>query len=209
MTSPYCIIRLRKTEPPRYPDPRTLLASNPYTPPAILAQSIMKSSPLLSALVVVREWLHDSAATSPPLDPGATNGYWTFTRHVVVQNLRMGSSTGGTVSEMDPDAVNRGTGKALAVDDAVGCGILNSVWPLTQLVIRRTMKSYSYRHCSPWFAQGGWRKRWRCVDEQNRTGAQQASAVLCYCDGKAYVSLNYLKSHCCLIPFPPPSECGP
>ncbi|EPS94050.1 hypothetical protein FOMPIDRAFT_1044042 [Fomitopsis schrenkii] len=113
------IMPLRKTEPPRYPDPRTLLASNPYTPPAILAQSIMKSSPLLSALVVVREWLHDSAAaSSPPIDPGATNGYWTFTKHVVVQNRRMGSAAGGVVSEMDPDAVNRGAGKALAVDDA-------------------------------------------------------------------------------------------
>ncbi|EPS94048.1 hypothetical protein FOMPIDRAFT_1063333 [Fomitopsis schrenkii] len=113
------IMPLRKTEPPRYPDPRTLLASNPYTPPAILAQSIMKSSPLLSALVVVREWLHDSAAaSSPPIDPGATNGYWTFTKHVVVQNRRMGGSVGGVVSEMDPDAVNRGAGKALAVDDA-------------------------------------------------------------------------------------------
>lgn len=112
--------RLRKTEPPRCPDPRTLLASNPYIPPAILAQSIMKSSPSLSALVVVREWLHDSAAaSSPPIDPGATNGYLTFTKHVVVQSLRMGGSAGGTVSEMDPDAVNREAGKALAVDDAV------------------------------------------------------------------------------------------
>ena len=86
----------------------------------------MKSSPLLSALVVVREWLHDSAAASPPLDPGATNGYWTFTKHVVVQNLRMGSSVGGVVSEMDPDAVNRGAGKALAVDDAVRRGSIFS-----------------------------------------------------------------------------------
>ncbi|KZT66080.1 hypothetical protein DAEQUDRAFT_813825 [Daedalea quercina L-15889] len=113
------IMSLRKTEPPKYPDPRSLLASNPYTPPATLAQSIMNVSPLLSALVVVREWLHETAAASPPIDPGPTNGYWKFTKHVAMQNLRMGTSAGGIVSEMDPDAVNRdGQGKSLAVDDA-------------------------------------------------------------------------------------------
>ncbi|KAH9929251.1 nuclear pore protein 84/107 [Fomitopsis serialis] len=113
------IMPLRKTAPPEYPDPRSLLASNPYTPPATLAQSIMNASPLLSALVVVREWLHDAASAVPPLDPGATNGYWRFTNHVVKQNLRTGGAAGGIVSEMDPDAVNRGEqAKALAVDDA-------------------------------------------------------------------------------------------
>ncbi|TFY52382.1 hypothetical protein EVJ58_g10050 [Rhodofomes roseus] len=110
---------LRKTAPTQYPDPRSLLASNPYTPPATLAQSIMNASPLLSALVVVREWLHEMAATVPPIDPGAINGYWRFTKHVLMQDLRMSSATDAVVSEMDPDAVNRGAqAKALAIDDA-------------------------------------------------------------------------------------------
>ncbi|KAI1785823.1 hypothetical protein LXA43DRAFT_1095032 [Ganoderma leucocontextum] len=71
------LMSLRKTTPPEYPHPRDLLAANPYMPPATLAQSIMHASPLLSALVVVREWLHDSAPL--PATPGATNGYWWFT----------------------------------------------------------------------------------------------------------------------------------
>lgn len=111
---------LRKTAPPQYPHARTLLASNPYAPPASLAQSIMNASPLLSSLVVVREWLHETATPAATLDPGATTGYWRFTRHVIVQGLRTGRSAGGIVKEMDPDAVNRADGSALAIDDAVG-----------------------------------------------------------------------------------------
>ena len=111
--------RLRKTAPPEYPHPRDLLAANPYTPPAALAQSIMNASPTLSSLVVVREWLHDSAPL--PATPGATNGYWRFTRNAVLQGKRTGRVAGGVVSELDPDAVNRGSeeGKSLAPDDTV------------------------------------------------------------------------------------------
>ncbi|KAL6298142.1 nuclear pore protein 84/107 [Sparassis latifolia] len=114
------LIPLRKTIPQQYPDPRALLATNPYTPPASLAQSIMHASPLLSALVVVREWLHESAPNPSALSPGAATGYWKFTRHVVTQDKRTGQTGGGVIGEMDPDAVNR-TGndrKTLAVDDA-------------------------------------------------------------------------------------------
>ncbi|KAI0942549.1 hypothetical protein AcW1_003147 [Taiwanofungus camphoratus] len=112
------LMPLRKTAPPQYPHARTLLASNPYAPPASLAQSIMNASPLLSSLVVVREWLHETAPPATTLDPGATTGYWRFTRHVIVQGLRTGRSAGGIVKEMDPDAVNRADGSALAIDDA-------------------------------------------------------------------------------------------
>ncbi len=79
----------------------------------------MHASPLLSALVVVREWLHDSAPL--PATPGATNGYWRFTRNAVLQGKRTGRVAGGVVAELDPDAVNRGAeeGKGLAPDDAV------------------------------------------------------------------------------------------
>ncbi|OBZ72749.1 hypothetical protein A0H81_06689 [Grifola frondosa] len=114
------LMSLRKTAPPIYPDPRTLLASNPYTPPAILAQSTMHSSPLLSALVVVQEWLHDSAPLPSAYPLGATTGYWRFTRNAVLQGKRTGRPGAGLVSEMDPDAINRDTseGKGLAPDDA-------------------------------------------------------------------------------------------
>ena len=124
--------RLRKTTPPEHPHPRALLAENPYTPPAALAQSIMHASPLLSALVVVREWLHDSAPAPPA--PGATNGYWRFTRNAVLQGKRTARPGAGLVEEMDPDAADRvagDEGRNLAPDDAV------SLWPLRCCVCAR------------------------------------------------------------------------
>lgn len=97
---------------------RDLLSENPYTPTSTLAQAIMHASPLLSELVVVREWLQDTAP--PPQHPEATTGYWKFTKHGVMQALRMGGvPRGGLVKEMDPDAVSRGDGRMLAADDTV------------------------------------------------------------------------------------------
>ncbi|KAK7023754.1 nuclear pore complex protein [Favolaschia claudopus] len=113
------VIPARKTEGPRMPTARELLAENPYTPTLTLAQAIMHASPLLSELVAVREWLQDSAP--PPHHPEATTGYWKFTKHSVMQSMRLGNAGGGTrdglVKEMDPDAVNRGDGRMLAADD--------------------------------------------------------------------------------------------
>ncbi|KAF8884657.1 nuclear pore protein 84/107 [Infundibulicybe gibba] len=85
------------------PDARDLLSENPYTPTSTLAQAIMNASPLLTELVVVREWLHDTAPS--PQYPEATTGYWKFTKHSVMQSLRMGKThRDGLVKEMDPDA---------------------------------------------------------------------------------------------------------
>ncbi|KAJ6546893.1 nuclear pore protein 84/107 [Mycena capillaripes] len=111
------VMPARKTEGPSMPTARELLAENPYTPTSTLAQAIMHASPLLSELVVVREWLQDSAP--PPQHPEATTGYWKFTKHGVMQSLRMGGggARDGLVKEMDPDAVNRGDGRMLAADD--------------------------------------------------------------------------------------------
>ncbi|KAI6131044.1 nuclear pore protein 84/107 [Pisolithus croceorrhizus] len=107
----------RKMEPVSHPQPETLLAQNPFTPTVTLAQAIMYASPLLSELVVVREWLHETATTVQ--HPELTTGYWKFTKHNVMQGLRTGAGTReGLVREMDPDAVNRGDGKTLAADDA-------------------------------------------------------------------------------------------
>lgn len=80
----------------------------------------MKNSHLLNELVVVREWLHDSAPTPRP--PEATTGYWKFTKHRLLQGLRTGNKkeVEPLVTELDPDAVNReDDSKGLSADDAV------------------------------------------------------------------------------------------
>lgn len=82
----------------------------------------MAASRTLSELVIVREWLHDTAP--PPPRPDASTGYWRFTKHRVTQG-RWTGNTGRTaenvVREMDPDAVVREAeiGRSLAGDDAV------------------------------------------------------------------------------------------
>ena len=104
----------RQTDPLPLPSPRALLHLNPYTPTSTLTQSIMASSPLLTELIVVREWLHETAPS--PSNPEATTGYWKFTKHGVMQTLRTTGRDGGLVKAMDPDAPNR-EGKTLAPDD--------------------------------------------------------------------------------------------
>ncbi|EKM50986.1 uncharacterized protein PHACADRAFT_177673 [Phanerochaete carnosa HHB-10118-sp] len=108
------VMPMRKTAYPSYPRAAQLLTENPYTPPSTLAQAIMHASRLLAELVVVREWLHDTAP--PPASVDATTGYWKFTKHQVMQALRMNKSAG--LSGMDPDAINREEGGNLAPDDA-------------------------------------------------------------------------------------------
>jgi len=107
----------RETEPPPQPSARALLASNPYTPTSALAQATMAASRTLSELVVVREWLHDTAP--PPPHPDASTGYWRFTKHRVTQGLWTAADS--VVREMDPDSVMREAeiGRSLAADDAV------------------------------------------------------------------------------------------
>ncbi|CAK5283093.1 unnamed protein product [Mycena citricolor] len=110
------VMPARKTEPPPTPTARELLRENPYTPTSTLAQAIMHASPLLSELIAVREWLQDTAPE--PTHPEASTGYWKFTKHGVMQGLRMGGVVrDGLIKEMDPDAVNRGDGRMLAADD--------------------------------------------------------------------------------------------
>lgn len=80
----------------------------------------MNASPLLTKLIVVREWLQETAPAS--LRPEATIGYWKFTKYNVMQSLRTGTGhRDGLVKEMDPDAVNRDRdrGRGLAADDMV------------------------------------------------------------------------------------------
>lgn len=112
------VCRPRKVEALPMPSPRDLLAQNPFTPTSTLAQAIMNTSPLLTELIVVREWLQEIAPS--PQHPEATTGYWKFTKHSIMQTLRSaGGQRDGLVKEMDPDVVNKGDGRALASDDAV------------------------------------------------------------------------------------------
>lgn len=108
--------RARKTEFKRSVTAGELLSENPYTPTSTVAQAILNANPLLSELIVVREWLHDTA--SSPQNPEATTGYRKFTKHSVMKSLRSGQRN-GLVKEMDPDAVNREPGSSLAADDMV------------------------------------------------------------------------------------------
>lgn len=114
------LTRARKTNPPALLSAHELLAENPYTTTSTLAQAIMNASPLLTELIVVREWLQEIAPA--PQRPEATTGYWKFTKHNVMQALRTGTGQrDGLVKEMDPDVVNRGGGRALSTDDTVSC----------------------------------------------------------------------------------------
>jgi len=113
------ILRHRKQQFPGWPSPQQLLQENPYTPTSTLAQAIMHSSRLFYELVIVREWLHDTAP--PPPVPDAATGYWKFTKYQLTQALRTGNrmQSDGLVREMDPDAPNRDDARGLAADDAV------------------------------------------------------------------------------------------
>ncbi|KAH9075675.1 107-domain-containing protein [Lactarius deliciosus] len=114
-------VLLARPEPPPQPSARALLATNPYTPTSTLAQATLAASRALSELVVVREWLHDTAP--PPPHPDASTGYWRFTKHRVTQGLwtgNTGRAADSVVREMDPDSVVREAeiGRGLAADDA-------------------------------------------------------------------------------------------
>ncbi len=83
-------------------------------PTSALSQAIFRASPLLTELMVVREWLQETApAACAPR--GEHGGYWKFTKHTINQGVRTGHAPReGLVSDMDPDAVNRVDGAGLA-----------------------------------------------------------------------------------------------
>ncbi|PFH53633.1 hypothetical protein AMATHDRAFT_79092 [Amanita thiersii Skay4041] len=102
--------RKTATPPPNF-------VPNPYTPTSTLAQAILRSSQLLTELVIVREWLHETAPQ--PAIPEATTGYLNFTKHAVMQDRRLNRNP-TTVDHLDPDAPNRPNDSPaqLASDDA-------------------------------------------------------------------------------------------
>ena len=180
----------RKTEPLPLPSPRDLLSENPYTPTSTLAQAIMNSSPLLSELIVVREWLHDTAPQ--PQHPEATTGYWKFTKHSIMQALRTGSAyRDGLVREMDPDAMNRGDGRALAADDTVGFlpNLLRYNDVKCSRRIARIMKRALHMFCMRMSVQESSKMQSNCAERHTSHGGQPASEDRCCSSG---VQLVYL-----------------
>jgi len=115
------MLSARKTEPQTAPvTPHDLLRNNPFTPTSTLAQAVMQSSRLLTELIVIREWLQD---TAPPVqNPGATTGYLPATRHnaslAKLISGRPGTNSAALVKELDPDVLNREDGSHYMADDA-------------------------------------------------------------------------------------------
>ena len=175
--------------PPSYPTPQFLIATNPYTPTATLAQAIMQASPLLTELVVVREWLHETARFDP--GPGSSTGYWKFTKYQLLQNARMGKGKqrdSGIVSEMDPDAPTR-EGVVLAADDAVSCSAFSPFSVYSRGC--RHMTKPLYKHCILVFVPDDWMKRESYVGEHINRGELQAYVDHCCFNGKPFVSGVY------------------
>lgn len=145
--------RARKTESPTFEYAQDILQQNPYTPTSTIAQAILNASPVLTELIVVREWLQDTAP--PPMQPEATTGYWKFTKHNIMQALRTGASPrSGLVKEMDPDAVNRGDARSLAADDSVRRFFFLCA-AISYLLYFRATRKVSYRLCMGIFEPGG------------------------------------------------------
>lgn len=164
------------------------MAANPYTPTSALAQATMAASRTLSELVVVREWLHDTAP--PPPHPDASTGYWRFTKHRVTQGLwtgNTGRAADSVVREMDPDSVVREAeaGRSLAADDAVRYDL-----PLVLLVgsdvisseLRQGAGTYTFCLCP----RGEHRRRdqalSRCASALARGNYPRFSSLLLACD---------------------------
>jgi hypothetical protein len=148
----------------------------------------MAASRTLSELVVVREWLHDTAP--PPPRPDASTGYWRFTKHRVTQGRwtgNTGRAAENVVREMDPDAVVREAeiGRSLAGDDAVRSGFAScsrSHLP----IIRATTRRFPTR-CLRMCAQGTSRMRSNFAVMRINLGAQRASVALFSSHGPRFV----------------------
>lgn len=124
---------------------KKLVKDNPWTSPSNLVGAFLGASPMLGELVVVREWLHDTAP-GPKATADIGNGYCRWTKLMLDQKKRTrGISTGGQrglVDKLDPDAPFRSTldiapdvhgptrtpgsgSKTLAPDDLASSRLLN------------------------------------------------------------------------------------
>ncbi|KAF6745641.1 nuclear pore complex protein [Ephemerocybe angulata] len=125
------LLPARKTEFLPKPTAQQLIAINPYT----------------TALVVVREWLQDTAPT-PPIPEATTGG------HNVLQGMRSGNTyRDGLVKELDPDAPNREEGRALASDDAsYEKGLLQALYACVRAGRLEDAVDFCRRAHQPWRA---------------------------------------------------------
>ena len=152
----------------------------------------MAASRTLSELVVVREWLHETAP--PPPRPDASTGYWRFTKHRVTQGRwtgNTGRAAENVVREMDPDAVVREAeiGHSLAGDDAVRSGFATCPWshlPPFLLSFRATTRRFPTR-CLRMCARGTSMTRSNFAVMRINRGAQRASVVLFSSHGPQFV----------------------
>lgn len=101
------------------PTARAILHDNPYATPQQLANRLIAHSPILTELMITREWLQDTAP--PPQILESVTAYWNFTRLNLMHAKRSGvnGAQTGLVKELDPDVVNRKPGRTLAGEDAV------------------------------------------------------------------------------------------
>ena len=192
--STFLLSSARKTEPPVQPSARALLSANPYTPTSALAQATMAASRTLSELVVVREWLHDTAPPAPR--PDASTGYWRFTKHRVTQGRwtgNTGRAAENVVRQMDPDSVVREAeiGRSLAGDDAVrgfcyvkGIGRLN----FKRFFFFRAMTRRCRTRCLHSCALEILRMQSNFVVMRTNRGALRASVDLSSSPGQQFVS---------------------
>jgi hypothetical protein len=155
----------------------------------------MNASPLLTELVVVREWLQETAPQ--PSNPEAITGYWRFTKHGLMQTLRMQGLSGagerdGLVKHLDPDAPFREKPKILAADDAVShSAVVSSLNDSNPPSLIRLMKMVSRRLCTLTFEQGGSTKQPICAEWLMNRGEPPASAAHCFSNAKRFVRVPF------------------
>jgi nuclear pore complex protein Nup107 len=100
------------------PTARALLRENPYATPRSLANHLIHHSPVLTELIITREWLQDTAP--PPQIIESAAAYWNFTRLSLMHAQRSGAGTQANLAkDLDPDAISRDPACSLAAEDAV------------------------------------------------------------------------------------------
>lgn len=128
---------------------------------------------------MVREWLHETAPQPQHPEALATTGYWKFTKHGIMQALRTGAGRDGLVREMDPDAVNRETGRSLAADDSVGSPNSHGRWYMLKswfYLCYRTTKRRLYKLYTCISVRDGWMMRSSFVGRLTSLGERRVYA---------------------------------
>lgn len=115
----YLFSSARKTVVPQLSTPSELVQTNPFSTPRTLVNHLIHNSPVLTELLVTREWLQDTAPPPQPVE--SATAYRNFTRLNILHGQRVGSPSrqANLVKELDPDVTIREPGSSLAGEDAV------------------------------------------------------------------------------------------